>query len=166
MTKATVAYLLKGKAKKQKILLGIKTKKICRNKLNGPGGKVEKGESYRECVLRETQEEIGVRISPKHLRLVAMIDFADRQKNGTYKVAYRVAFYSAKKWNGKIRSRGDLKKLRWFSLRKAPLKRMMLGHPEWFQEAISGHFVRARINYGRKRRRVDSFTTFKRKPAK
>jgi ADP-ribose pyrophosphatase YjhB (NUDIX family) len=166
MTKATVAYLLKGKAKKQKILLGIKTKKICRNKLNGPGGKNKKRESYRKCVLRETQEEIGVRISPKHLRLVAMIDFADLQKNGSYKVTYRVAFYLVRKWKGKIKSNGDLKNLRWYNLKSLPLKRMMLGHPEWFQEAISGHFVRSRINYGQKRRRVDSFTTFERKPAK
>ncbi len=35
-----------------------------------PGGKVEKDETYREAAIRECFEESGVKVAPKHAKLV------------------------------------------------------------------------------------------------
>lgn len=46
-------------------------------KINGPGGKPEPGETPLQCVLRETEEEVGVR--PLDARLAAVFRFLDQQ---------------------------------------------------------------------------------------
>jgi 8-oxo-dGTP diphosphatase len=46
-------------------------------RINGPGGKPESGESPLQCVLRETEEEVGVR--PRHIHLAAVLRFIDIQ---------------------------------------------------------------------------------------
>jgi 8-oxo-dGTP diphosphatase len=46
-------------------------------KINGPGGKPEPGESPLDCVLRETEEEVGV--APREIRLAAVLRFIDTQ---------------------------------------------------------------------------------------
>lgn len=45
-------------------------------RINGPGGKPEAGETPLECVLRETEEEVGVR--PRDPRLAGVFQFVDQ----------------------------------------------------------------------------------------
>jgi len=42
--------------------------------LNGVGGKVEKGESFKACILRETEEEIGVLMDRNTLYDIGVIE--------------------------------------------------------------------------------------------
>jgi 8-oxo-dGTP diphosphatase len=42
------------------ILLIHKKRGLGKGKVNGPGGRIEKGESAREAAVRETREEVGV----------------------------------------------------------------------------------------------------------
>lgn len=44
------------------ILLIDKKTGFGRGKVNGPGGKLEKGESPEECAIRECHEELGIRV--------------------------------------------------------------------------------------------------------
>ena len=46
-----------------KILLIDKKTGLGKGKVNGPGGKVEKGESPEACAIRECQEELGITVS-------------------------------------------------------------------------------------------------------
>ena len=46
-----------------KILLINKKTGLGKGKVNGPGGKVEKGESPEDCAIRECQEELGITVS-------------------------------------------------------------------------------------------------------
>ncbi len=46
-----------------KILLIDKKTGIGKGKVNGPGGKLEKGESPEACAVRECQEELGITVS-------------------------------------------------------------------------------------------------------
>ncbi len=58
------------------VLFGLKKKgEIGTGTLNGPGGKQEPDESLRECLIRETQEELGITLVAKDLRKVAKVDF-------------------------------------------------------------------------------------------
>ena len=46
-----------------RILLINKKTGLGKGKVNGPGGKVEPGETPRECAVRECQEELGITVS-------------------------------------------------------------------------------------------------------
>ena len=46
-----------------KVLLIDKKTGIGKGKVNGPGGKLEKGESPEACAVRECQEELGITVS-------------------------------------------------------------------------------------------------------
>ena len=59
--KPTVRATLLFVVRDDQILLIRKKRGLGAGKINGPGGKIEAGESPLDCALRETQEEIGVR---------------------------------------------------------------------------------------------------------
>lgn len=46
-----------------KVLFGVKKRGFGKGKLVGVGGKVDKGETVEEAAVRETQEEIGVKVT-------------------------------------------------------------------------------------------------------
>lgn len=62
-----------------------------------PGGKIEKGESPKQAIKRETLEEIGLRIKKKHLHLVHTL-----QKNRKTNPDEIIYFFSCTKWDGKL----------------------------------------------------------------
>ena len=53
---ATLLFVVRG----GEVLLIRKKRGLGAGKINAPGGRLEAGESPRECALRETQEEVGV----------------------------------------------------------------------------------------------------------
>lgn len=53
---ATLMFVIKD----GEILLIQKKRGIGAGKVNGPGGKIEAGESPLDCAVRETQEELGI----------------------------------------------------------------------------------------------------------
>ena len=55
----TLCYILNDK---DQVLLIKKKKGLGWGKYNGPGGKVEKGESPQEGAIREVQEEVGLKL--------------------------------------------------------------------------------------------------------
>ena len=56
---ATLVFVVKD----GKILLIDKKTGIGKGKVNGPGGKIEKGESPEACAIRECHEELGITVS-------------------------------------------------------------------------------------------------------
>ena len=46
--------------KNDQILLMRKKRGLGAGKINGPGGKIEPGETIKECIIRETQEELCI----------------------------------------------------------------------------------------------------------
>lgn len=129
MTSATVAYFIRRKGKNREVLLGIKTKKVCRNKRIGPGGKRKPRETYEACMVREVAEEMGVHVAESDLQKVACIDFCDA---GRPKKVTRVIFFLIPSWRGEFKSDGSLRNVKWFKAKNAPLKKMMLGHSIFF----------------------------------
>ena len=55
---ATLVFVIRD----GKILLINKKTGLGKGKVNGPGGKVEKGESTEACAVRECQEELGITV--------------------------------------------------------------------------------------------------------
>lgn len=54
--RATLCFVIRA----GEILLILKKRGLGAGKVNGPGGRVEPGESLVQCAIRETQEELGV----------------------------------------------------------------------------------------------------------
>lgn len=57
--RATLMFVVK----EGEILLIRKKRGIGAGKINGPGGKIEPGETPMQCAVRETWEELGIRVS-------------------------------------------------------------------------------------------------------
>ena len=58
-----------------RILLGCKKRGFGQGKYNGFGGKIEPGETFRQCAVRELYEESGLVANPQDLECVALFDF-------------------------------------------------------------------------------------------
>lgn len=54
--RATLLFIFEG----DRVLLIRKKRGMGAGKINGPGGKMEPGETPEQCAIRETQEELGV----------------------------------------------------------------------------------------------------------
>ncbi len=54
-------------------LLRGKDKKVDAGRLNSIGGKVEPGENYLDAVIRETEEEIGLKIEPSEIEFLGIL---------------------------------------------------------------------------------------------
>ncbi len=56
---ATLVFVLRG----DQILLIDKKRGLGKGKVNGPGGKVDPGETAEQCAIRECHEELGIEVS-------------------------------------------------------------------------------------------------------
>ena len=75
MLLTTICYIVKDK----EVLMLHRIKKendMNANKWIGVGGKVEEGESPKECIIRETLEETGLTINNPILKSVVTFNFA------------------------------------------------------------------------------------------
>lgn len=66
---AVLCFIVEG----GEILLIEKKRGLGAGKVNGPGGKIEKGETALQAALRETQEEVGV--TPLNLTELGILQF-------------------------------------------------------------------------------------------
>jgi len=64
------------------------TRKVDAGKLNGIGGKLEKGEDYLSAAIRETKEETGYIVTQKDMQLSGIVHL-----HGGYKDDWVMAFF-------------------------------------------------------------------------
>lgn len=86
---------------------------------NFPGGLVEPGESIIDAAVRETQEEIGVRVNPAYFRLTHVLDV---QKGGTNTQSIYGFYFMARVWEGEPKNNEPAKitDAQWFSPKALP----------------------------------------------
>lgn len=72
---ATLLFLVDETS--QQVLLIRKKRGLGAGKINGPGGKMETGETGEACARRETQEELGIAVSDPVLHGQLWFQFAD-----------------------------------------------------------------------------------------
>jgi 8-oxo-dGTP diphosphatase len=144
LKRATVVYLVKGDS----VLLGRKKKHIGRDRLNGPGGGLEGGESPEEAAIRELREEIGIVAEPSDLAKIAEIVFVNTMEDGA-EFPCTVHFYVVRTWAGEPCETEEMGDLKWFPLNRLPLDQMMPGDRFWLFAALSkGEKIKASITYG------------------
>lgn len=97
---ATLCYLRKNG--KTLMLRSLKNGHFKENLWNGLGGKLEKGETPEECVIRETEEESGYKIS--NPKLVGLLTFPNQNSDGN---DWYVFVYKATKLFGKLKQSAE-----------------------------------------------------------
>lgn len=87
-------------------------------KYSVPAGHVEKGEGALEAMVRETKEEIGIKLQKKSLQLVHCMH-RQRLDEGNERVDF---FFTVPEWNGepKICEPDKCDQLRWVGVTKLP----------------------------------------------
>ena len=148
---ATICYLIN---ENEELLLQYKRKGFGKGKWNGPGGKIETGETPRECVKREVWEETGIRIIEAELKGELEFIFPDNPKNNFYSYVF-----VSRKFQGDPEDTEE-GELRWFYRKDLPWKDMWDDDRYWLYEVLEGNFVRKRF-YFKKDGNVDSFCNIK-----
>ena len=136
MKKHVVLFIIDS----DKILLAMKKRGFGKDKWNGVGGKVEKGESFTEAAIRECQEEVG--ITP--IRPVPMADIIFEEFHDGKKHELDVRAFVAKKWQGKPVETEEMAP-RWFSINNIPFKQMWADDPLWLPNILRGEKMKGKF---------------------
>jgi len=123
---ATLMFIVDESA--GKVLLIRKKRGLGAGKINGPGGKIDPGETSMECAVRETQEELGVTaLDPvKHGEL--WFQFVDG-------LALHVDVFRATCWEGEAIETPEAIPL-WTSLQELPFEEMWADDRFWLGEVL------------------------------
>ena len=124
--RATLMFIVDEEA--GRVLLIRKKRGLGAGKINGPGGKMDPGETSLECAVRETQEELGVTaLDPvKHGEL--WFQFVDG-------LALYVDVFRATRWQGEPVETPEAIPL-WTSLEELPFDQMWADDRHWLAEVL------------------------------
>ena len=133
MIQATICEIVK----KGKILLQLKkTGKFGEGKWNGPGGKLDPGESPRQGVIREVKEETGLTILDPLLKGEINFYFGNKPKPDWTTYIFLVTQFTGEM---KPNEEGGLQ---WFSIEEIPYRQMWPDDLYWLPEIIEGKTVK------------------------
>ncbi len=135
MRHATLCYIVDG----DRVLLGEKLRGIGQGLYNGPGGKVEDGETPREAAVREAEEELGV--TPRGLT-----------KRGELRFVFgpdpfqHVHVYVADGYSGEPAASDEMAP-QWFPLDALPYDAMWPDDRYWMPLCFDGHRFHATFRF-------------------
>jgi 8-oxo-dGTP diphosphatase len=119
-----------------KILLIDKKTGLGKGKINGPGGKVEKGEAPEACAIRECQEELSITVSDLQYCGQHRFQFVDGY-------SIHVWVYKTEKFDGTPTESVEAKPL-WVSLDEIPYNRMWEDDKIWLPMLLRGERFQGR----------------------
>ncbi len=123
---ANLCFVIRG----GQILLIRKKRGLGAGKINGPGGRLEKGETAEQAAIRETQEEIGV--TPTGLKHAGELFF---QFLDGYKL--HVAVFSATGCEGNLVETDEATPI-WTDIKLIPYHEMWQDDPIWLPLVVTG----------------------------
>jgi 8-oxo-dGTP diphosphatase len=117
-----------------KILLIEKKRGLGAGKVNGPGGRIEAGETAEQGAIRETQEEVG--LTPTGMEWAGELSFQFRDGYSLH-----VELYRASGWMGELRETDEAKPF-WCSTSEIPYGRMWADDEQWMPRLLAGEKFR------------------------
>ena len=112
-------------------LLGRKKRGFGAGYYNGFGGKIEDGESFRACAVREVFEEVSLLVKEEDLQAVALLDFQFP--------------YSPELSHITLES--EEMEPHWFTLENTPFDHMWAGDEEWIPRVWRGEKLKGIITF-------------------
>lgn len=119
------------------VLLIHKKRGLGAGKINGPGGKRERGESLPETVVRELQEEVGIRPEHPVSRGVLRFAFSDGYN-------LEVHLFTADSWNGDAIETDEAVPF-WCRTAEIPYEKMWEDDSLWLPAILTGQSVDAEM---------------------
>ncbi len=113
-----------------RILLIHKKRGFGQGKINGPGGKLEPGETPKECAIRETQEELC--ITPTGVEEAGELYFQFADGYSIHGFVYTATGYDGEP------TETDEAIPAWFSIDELPFEHMWEDDPTWFPHMLEG----------------------------
>ncbi len=114
----------------EEVLLIEKQRGLGGGKVNGPGGKLEDGESHREAARRETWEEVGVQ--PGELCDAGVLSFSFADGYGI-----RARIFLCRDFRGTPVNTPEAIPF-WCPVSEIPYERMWADDREWLPEVLAG----------------------------
>ena len=124
------------------ICLAMKKRGFGVGKWNGTGGKLLEGESVEQSAVRETEEEINVRI--KEFYKVAELEFSFANKP-EWNQSTHVFF--CEHWEG-TPSESEEMKPEWFSIKDIPFSNMWADDIFWLPEVLDRKQLKGKFLFG------------------
>ena len=143
MTRHLTLMILKRNGK---LLMGIKKRGFGMGKINCVGGKVEAGELPRDGAIRETFEEIGIRV--KQCDYMGQIVFRDLYFKGVPETNI-MHIYLSEDFDGEPIETDEIKP-EWFPINDLPYNKMWGDDEHWMPEVLRGNKVDAFFHYNEK----------------
>lgn len=131
--RAVLCFVVSGRS----ILLIHKKTGLGSGKVNGPGGRIEPGETSHDAAIRETREETG--ITPAELRPAARLEFVFTDGYSLTCDAWVAGGFTGEA--GETREALPF----WCPLDQIPYDRMWADDALWLPEALAGRRVLGRF---------------------
>lgn len=142
MKNYTLIFLVKKEENTiTEICLAMKKRGLGVDKWNGAGGKPKEGESFEDCAIRETKEEIGVDI--KDFYQVSEMYFKTNYSSDWNE---HVKAYFCEKWIGEVTESEEMNP-KWFKVSKIPYSMMWPEAVTWLPKALEGKIQECRFVY-------------------
>ena len=122
------------------VLLGLKRRGFGVGKWNGVGGKLENGETFDQCMIREAREEIGISI--KKLEYAGNITIYLLNQPNVNK--FNVGIYRIHQWNNKPRETEEIIP-KWFNINALPFDKMWDDDKLWLEHVLRGSNISAEL---------------------
>jgi len=121
---------------------------VSKGKWNGPGGKIDYGETPYQCAAREVLEETG--LEAKEMFGHGTLNF---HMDGKNELSFTVHVFSTKNFSGNIKSTEE-GEVRWFDYKEIPLNEMWDDDNYWLDLMWKGRKFDADFYYDKKNSRV------------
>jgi 8-oxo-dGTP diphosphatase len=151
MLDATLCFLV-HEGSPQRVLMGQKKIGLGVGKITGFGGKVKACETIAAAAARELEEETGIRVARKDLRLVGHLTFRFPAQPDW---SQNVHVFLATTWEGELAESKEMRPF-WFAAHEVPYNRMWQDGAYWLPRILAGEKVRAVFTFSTDNETVES----------
>ncbi|ARS88563.1 8-oxo-dGTP diphosphatase [Natrarchaeobaculum aegyptiacum] len=141
MIEATLCFPLRDLESGTEVLLIEKRRGLGEGWYNGPGGKLETGETPRECAVRETREEVGLEVDPRDLEKAAELTFLLDGAIHTFCHVYRTTQFA-----GEPRESPEARP-EWVDVDDVPYEQMWEDDQLWLPHVLAGETVAGEFQF-------------------